>query len=818
MKYRVPLLSLLAFILLAIVMTWPVVPRLGTELAGGRDDLWVHQWTFWWVKQALLSGQNPFHTTLLYFPTGAELTSHNIAWFNIALWLPLQALFGRIVAYNLVFLSVFVLNGWCMFLFARDWLPKPWAAFAAGVVFGFWPYTMSHYDHSNMMVLFWVPLVLLFTGRTLQSQRWRDALLVALFLGLLGVTRWQLVVMSAPLMATFAGYVWLTRPETRQRRTLGLLATAVGLAVLIMLPLALPLLVDQFSRTYPQDTLLDERIFGRTDLAAYLTPSINSGLWAARVAERYSRFTVNQFYTPFLGFTSLVLALLGVVRRWKHAWFWLTMALFYVLLALGPELAVNGVAYPAVPMPARLVDDTLFYQVVRRPDRFNLFLGLPFAMLVGWGFDVVLGWRRRQWAHALAAVLGVVLLVETTAVPYATTPIITPAWEAARAANPWPAATLDIPINDRSYDKWYMLYQTTHGRPLATGHVSRMPRETFAFLDSVPFVAAARASDSVLDTSLPDVGHQLKLLADTGIEAIVIHKAFANAGLQAVWRDWLGTVPRHEDDDVIVFATAPIFGTDYAFDATFAPTAEIGLISQGSISPEAVQGGSITAPLRWGTRSRPKADYAVCLQLANGARVVHQRCTPIDALPTSDWLPNDIVRATHTLDIPTDLPPGDYTLNARLALDGSFESTGAPVFLGTLAVQPYAPQFSTDLQWENGIALTGFSAAPGIDLTLYWQTAVAQPASYKIFVHVVDPATGSIVAQSDHIPRGWHYPTTAWQPGEIVADRLTLPDVPPGRYALRVGLYDEATGARVPVRGQDFATLATIDEAGHVTP
>ena len=34
--------------------------RLGTHLAGGRDDLWVHQWTFWWVREALRQGLNPF--------------------------------------------------------------------------------------------------------------------------------------------------------------------------------------------------------------------------------------------------------------------------------------------------------------------------------------------------------------------------------------------------------------------------------------------------------------------------------------------------------------------------------------------------------------------------------------------------------------------------------------------------------------------------------------------------------------------------------------------------------------------------------------
>jgi hypothetical protein len=49
------------------------------------------------------------------------------------------------------------------------------------------------------------------------------------------------------------------------------------------------------------------------------------------------------------------------------------------------------------------------------------------------------------------------------------------------------------------------------------------------------------------------------------------------------------------------------------------------------------------------------------------------------------------------------------------------------------------------------------------------------------------------------------YPTSAWQPGEIVVDEfeLPLPDVlAAGEYSLVTGMYDLATGQRLPVTGR----------------
>jgi hypothetical protein len=72
---------------------------------------------------------------------------------------------------------------------------------------------------------------------------------------------------------------------------------------------------------------------------------------------------------------------------------------------------------------------------------------------------------------------------------------------------------------------------------------------------------------------------------------------------------------------------------------------------------------------------------------------------------------------------------------------------------------------------------------------------------YTVFVHVED-AAGNIVAQTDLQPTGGVYPTSAWTPGHTLKDsyRLRIPeDTPPGEYRVLAGLYDPATGERLPL-------------------
>ncbi len=118
---------------------------------------------------------------------------------------------------------------------------------------------------------------------------------------------------------------------------------------------------------------------------------------------------------------------------------------------------------------------------------------------------------------------------------------------------------------------------------------------------------------------------------------------------------------------------------------------------------------------------------------------------------------------------------------------------------------------STD--FGGKVILLGYDQAsdtisPGgmLELTLHWQAQERMEASYSAFVHLLD-ASGVVWAQQDGIPRGGTLPTTAWMPGEAIADvyQLAVPsDAPPGNYIVEVGMYDPATGQRLialdPVR------------------
>ena len=126
---------LIIYGLLAIVMTWPLVSRLSTHWPGGHEDVLVYRWTYWWVRQAIMGGENPYYTYLLFHPNGVSLTAHGgIAWLNILFWILLQPLVGDIAAFNLFYFVAFTLNGFALYLLAYEWTKSRPAAFISGLI------------------------------------------------------------------------------------------------------------------------------------------------------------------------------------------------------------------------------------------------------------------------------------------------------------------------------------------------------------------------------------------------------------------------------------------------------------------------------------------------------------------------------------------------------------------------------------------------------------------------------------------------------------------------------------------------------------
>jgi hypothetical protein len=112
-----------------------------------------------------------------------------------------------------------------------------------------------------------------------------------------------------------------------------------------------------------------------------------------------------------------------------------------------------------------------------------------------------------------------------------------------------------------------------------------------------------------------------------------------------------------------------------------------------------------------------------------------------------------------------------------------------------------------------GYDLDASQAVPGgwVQVILYWQPQCPLTRNYQVFTHLYD---GQLRAQHDGAPECGFYPTTRWEPGEIVADPHRIPlaaDMAPGSVQLLVGMYDLLTLDRLPVPGADDRALYLTD-------
>jgi hypothetical protein len=104
-------------------------------------------------------------------------------------------------------------------------------------------------------------------------------------------------------------------------------------------------------------------------------------------------------------------------------------------------------------------------------------------------------------------------------------------------------------------------------------------------------------------------------------------------------------------------------------------------------------------------------------------------------------------------------------------------------------------------------------------VTVYWLPQAVTPVPYTVFVHLYVPGVGT-VAQRDLYPGGGTYRTSVWVPGRPFVDTyyLHLPDALPAAEAqVLIGLYDEATGQRLPASGANAGPSADWIEFGEIT-
>jgi hypothetical protein len=191
--------------------------------------------------------------------------------------------------------------------------------------------------------------------------------------------------------------------------------------------------------------------------------------------------------------------------------------------------------------------------------------------------------------------------------------------------------------------------------------------------------------------------------------------------------------------------------------------------------------------------------------------------------PSSLWRPGDLFLDEVELSVPlTATAPAILRAQFELYNAGSGHiapsvdaagNPGAPLFDGSTllpAAVDTTPAGGRVAGFGDLASLLAFTASAPLkgqplELALRWRAEGRGNLDYTVFAHV-ESADGHLAAQHDKPPLDGQFPTSRWSAGVAFDDRHTLAlpaDLAPGAYRLTLGMYDPATGQRLPVAPGD---------------
>ncbi|MBI5876292.1 MAG: hypothetical protein HZB53_01470 [Chloroflexi bacterium] len=250
---------------------------------------------------------------------------------------------------------------------------------------------------------------------------------------------------------------------------------------------------------------------------------------------------------------------------------------------------------------------------------------------------------------------------------------------------------------------------------------------------------------------------------------------------------------------------------------------ELRLLGYDLSASSVTAGNALALTFYWQPLRNIERDYAVFAHLDNPltletvAQTWNERPGNISTLelPLSMY-----VRDPHVMNVPADVAPGLYLLrvgmlNPRsgqaLTVAGADGVRRTRLLLQPVRVRAAAPPDLSAVTRADarfgGIELVGYTLDPSGVLVLYWRAAQTPDADATVFVHLLG-ADGKPAATFDGPPAGGLLPTSAWEPGEVVADRRVLKAGADGPFRIAVGLYDPQSTRRYPAQGADGAPLS----------
>ncbi|HXD81091.1 MAG TPA: hypothetical protein VNU27_05875 [Candidatus Acidoferrum sp.] len=476
---------------------------------GSPKDPQLFIWYLGWIPHQLSHGLNPLYTNYLSYPPGVNLMWNTSMIFPALVLWPVTAVFGPVVAYNLLITAGIALSAWCGFLAARRFVDGDLPCFLAGLVYGFSPGLIAQaLGHPHVVVALYPPIALLLGDEILVRRRLHPALYgamagVATALQLL--TGEELLAVTLLIAALGAALLALMHRD-QVRSSLPYVAKAAVAALIVFIVLAAYPLGFQFFG--PQ------RVFGSvqgpdvyvSDLLAFFLPS-NLIHFTGNVTEN----------DAYVGLPLLALFAAGLVLGWRMPrirWVGLMTGLVAVF-SLGPHLHVDGFVTP-IPLPWAIVAG-LPLMGSALPARLMTIAFLGVGIVVAYAgarsLTAIRGWR---YVTAILLFFGVAIF---TPLAYPSVPAIAPAFFRAGGGVeniPSGSVVLVTPFSSKqSTDAMYW--------QAVAGYRFRMP-EGDAFTPGPYLGPHPSFIESALDQL--DTGHTVDVTSDVRTKALADIKSF----------------------------------------------------------------------------------------------------------------------------------------------------------------------------------------------------------------------------------------------------------------------------------------------------
>ncbi len=768
----------LFYLICAAAITWPLVTRMGTHIFGHYySDSLERAHHVWWLVHALRTGQPLFWLSNLGWPDGMAGISlvgqplQHLPFVLLALVLPL------LLADNLALLLQMALMGLGMYALGLH-LARGCriAALVGGLVFMAAPTFQAHLGdgHNMHLSLAFAPLFVLAVLRVRDAggrsrRRWFVAGSLCFALVTYGYTL-NVIHALLPLVILFALQSLVQRdwPGLVQ---LVLLCLAGAMLQLLFL---FPVIGDTLAN--PVYTAAGGDVNYSLDLLGIVTPSHFHPLYrhldhalavlGERPAER----------SAWIGFIPGLLASLALVRG--RGRFWLGLALFSWVLALGPFLKLLGEPLTTLvdghssylTMPMGFLEGLPVLNINRTPGRFSFALALAVACLATRGMALLAaspalqGQRRRLISTPL--VLALILFDYQWYWPLPAREAHIPAEIASLANRSDVSAVLDIPALRTGYHKEALWLQTAHQKPILGGYVIRA---------SPVNPARLRLLQETMDPAL---------LRVAGADIVILHLRYASQEQYERAEARLGP-PIYLDDNYAVYETP-----------------ETNALPIQYISPATRQRfrNEFHVPVY-----SPRTSWLdVNADLAKGGRDLR---ILLDDIPVATWSRSKSGSGARAVSLPLQTNAWHmltFLAEPRCSTVANTVLTCPEVALENLRLEvvpaPIVQSPFVQARFAEGVELRAATlpvqAQAGEELTvrLHWVMEQGRDDFDVRFVHVLDEE-GVLIAQSDESPG-------TLPPGSEFVERarLQLPDdLPAGEYSVWLGWYRYPEIRRLPL-------------------